>query len=84
MELCDAMANYYKHRDEWPTDWKDCKKFAKITTELLHTAGFKQNDEYLCTTVATLLFGNVQIDSLARLVDMLSSWRASIIANARS
>jgi len=79
MQLCDTMANYYKHRDEW-TDWT--APAARRTTELLQTAGFTKSDHHLCTTVATLLFGNVVVKSLVPLVDMLSSWRVAVIASA--
>ena len=78
MQLCDTMANYYKHRDEW-TDWT--APAARRTTELLRTAGFTQDNQHLCTTVATLLFGNVVVKSLVPLVDMLSSWRVTVIAS---
>jgi hypothetical protein len=79
MQLCDTMANYYKHRDEW-ADWTD--PAARRTTELLRTAGFTQGNQHLCTTLATLLFGNVKVESLVPLVDMLSSWRVAVIAGA--
>jgi len=79
MQLCDTMANYYKHRDEW-VDWTDPS--ARRTTELLRAAGFTHGNRHLCTTVATLLFGNVEIESLVPLVDMLSSWRVAVIASA--
>ena len=79
MQLCNTMANYYKHRDEW-VDWTD--PAARHTTDLLRTAGFTEGDKHLCTTVATLLFGNVVVKSLVPLVDMLSSWRVAVIASA--
>ena len=79
MQLCDTMANYYKHRNEW-ADWTD--PAARRTTEVLRTAGFTQGNQHLCTTVATLLFGNEKVESLVSLVDMLSSWRVAVIASA--
>jgi hypothetical protein len=78
MQLCDIMANYYKHRDEW-VRWADAA--ARRTTELLRTAGFTESDDHLCTTAATLLFGDMKVESLVPLVDMLSSWRVAVIAN---
>jgi hypothetical protein len=78
MQLCDAMANYYKHRDEW-SDWAD--PAARRTTELLRTAGFTDSDRHLCTTVGTLLFGDVKIESLVPIIDMLASWRVAIVAS---
>jgi hypothetical protein len=82
MLLCDTMANYYKHRDEWD-DWAaSTTPTARRTTELLQMAGFTEGDKHLCTTVATLLFGNVVVKSLVPLVDMLSSWRVAVIASA--
>ena len=79
LQLCDTMANYYKHRDEW-ADWTD--PAARRTTDLLRMAGFTQGNQHLYTTVATLLFGNVKVESLVPLVDMLSSWRVAVIASA--
>jgi hypothetical protein len=82
MQLCDTMANYYKHRDEWD-DWAaSTTSAAARTIELLQMAGFTEGDKHLCTTVATLLFGNVEVKSLVSLVDMLSSWRVAVIASA--
>ena len=79
MQLCDTMANYYKHRDEW-TDWTT--PAGARTIKLLRRAGFREIDKHLCTTVATLLFGNVEVESLVPLMDMLSSWRGAVIAEA--
>ena len=78
MQLCDTMANYYKHRDEW-INWTD--PAACRTTEFLRMAGFTQGDGHLCTTVATLLFGNLNAKSLDSLSDMLLSWRVAVIAS---
>jgi len=81
MQLCDTMANYYKHRDEWDEWAASTTSAAARTIELLRTAGFTEGDKHLCTTVATLLFGNVEVKSLVSLVDMLSSWRVTVIAS---
>jgi hypothetical protein len=81
MQLCDTMANYYKHRDEWDEWAASTTSAAARTIELLRTAGFTEGDKHLCTTVATLLFGNVEVNSLVPLVDMLSSWRVAVIAS---
>jgi hypothetical protein len=81
MQLCNTMANYYKHRDAW-TDWTD--PAARRTTDLLLAAGFTQGNQHLCTTAATLLFGDAEVESLVPLVDMLSSWRVAVIASAKS
>jgi hypothetical protein len=78
MQLCDTMANYYKHRDEWD-DWTNPSPNARATIESLRTAGFTQGSQHLCTTVATLLFGDVKVESFVTLADMLSSWRIAII-----
>ena len=75
MQLCDTLANYYKHRDGWD-NWMD--PAALRTTELLHTAGFTQGNQHLCTTVATLLFDNMKVETLVPLADMLSSWRIAV------
>ena len=80
MQLCDTMANYYKHRDEW-SDWDDVEKpAARRTIQFLRTAGFAQRDQYLCSTVARLmLLNDEEIKSLVPLMDMLTSWREKVI-----
>jgi len=76
MQLCDTMANYYKHRDEWD-NWKDSK--ARRTTDILRKAGFSESSLYLCSTVAKLLFGDEKLESLVPIVDMLSAWRFTVV-----
>ena len=79
MQLCDTMANYYKHRDEW-SDWDDVESHAaRRTIQLLRTAGFAQRDQYLCSTVARLMLGDERIESLVPLIDMLASWRKKVL-----
>ncbi len=84
MQLCDTMANYYKHRDGWPSNWVEAKGLDKGTVKLLQIAGFSHTDRHLCTTVASLFFGNVEVKSLVPLVKMLTSWRQAVIKTAKS
>ncbi len=80
LQLCDTMANYYKHRDEWD-DWDH--PLAARTTSLLRVAGFSKEDLYLCTCVAALLIGTQEFRSFVPLASLLSKWRTAVIASLK-
>jgi hypothetical protein len=35
----DALANYFKHHDEWPADWSEAKGRARATIAIVGTLG---------------------------------------------
>ena len=58
MELCDAMANYYKHHDEW-NDWSKPGRHQK-TISILHAVGINQFDGVPYDRVMGLLWPQIE------------------------
>ena len=56
VELCDAIANYFKHHDEW-TSWSTMGRNQK-TVSILRAAGLQENDEFPCRKAADILWSN--------------------------
>jgi len=76
IELCDAIANYFKHHDEW-ANWSPTERNRK-TISVLIAAGIKETDEYPCDKAASLLWSNNDED-LEPLLDLLTKWREATI-----
>jgi hypothetical protein len=53
MELCDAIANYFKHHDEW-NSWSAKGRHQK-TVSILCVAGIEEDDEFPCRKAADIL-----------------------------
>ena len=75
LELCDALANYYKHHDEWES-WSAIGRQQK-TVATLQAAGIQESDSYPCIKAAEMLWLNTQ--SLESLLLLVSSWRETVI-----
>jgi hypothetical protein len=81
IELCDAMANYFKHHEQWP-DWSATGR-RKATVSVLHAAGITDDDNYPCLKAAKMLSLD-QGDDMEALVALISGWRASVIADCKN
>ena len=78
MELCDAIANYFKHHDEW-NSWSATGRHQK-TVSILRAAGIEENDDFPCRKAADMLWSNNDGSDLEPLLLLISSWRAAVIA----
>ncbi len=78
MELCDAIANYFKHHDEW-NSWSAKGRHQK-TVSILRAAGIEENDEFPCRKAADILWSNNDGSDLKPLLSLISSWREAVIA----
>jgi hypothetical protein len=76
IELCDAIANYFKHHDEWES-WSPTERNRK-TISILVATGIKETDEYPCDKAASLLWSNSDED-LEPLLELLTKWREAVI-----
>ena len=76
LELCDAMANYFKHHDEWQR-WSGRGRKQK-TVAILQTIGIKESDNYPCIKAVHILLSQDEWD-LIPLLKLLSKWRESVI-----
>jgi hypothetical protein len=78
MELCDAIANYFKHHDEW-SSWSAPGLHQK-TVSILHAAGIEENNDFPCRKTADILWSNNDGSDLEPLLLLISSWRKAVIA----
>ncbi len=80
MELCDAIANYFKHHDEW-NSWSATGRHKK-TVSILRAAGIEKNNDFPCRKAADILWSNNDGSDLESLLSLISSWRKAVIADA--
>jgi hypothetical protein len=79
MLLCDAIANYFKHHDEWP-DWTpNPTERRKQTIDVLDAVGITETTTYPCQEAAKILWGWSSLD-LEPLFSMLVEWREKVVA----
>jgi hypothetical protein len=78
MELCDAIANYFKHHDEWGDSSATGRN--QKTVSILLAAGIQENDEFPCRKTADLLWSNNDKPDLEPLLSLISNWRKAVIA----
>lgn len=80
LQLCDAVANYYKHHEEWD-DWQPIGK-RKHTIPALQSAHIGENDSYPCHKAAQLLLPDTGED-LSPLATILRNWRSDTISSIK-
>jgi hypothetical protein len=76
LELVDAMANYFKHHDEWP-DWSASGPHQRTVT-VLRSVGIDENDHCLCVEAANILLQHEDWN-LTELLQLLSTWRKAVV-----
>jgi hypothetical protein len=76
LELCDAIANYWKHHEEWE-GWSVTDR-NKRTIDTLNVVGIGEQDYFPCNSTANILWPKGASD-LEELIDLLSSWRQQAI-----
>ena len=76
MQLCDSIANYFKHHDEW-LDWTPNSK--KKAIYALNGVGITEMTTYPCQEAAKIMWGFGSSD-LEPLLSMLSEWRKKVVA----
>jgi hypothetical protein len=78
VETVDALANYFKHRDEWPRDWNKLKKpNEKRTARIVLSAGGDMGSTGNLSVGAEAL-GIDERYSLRRLSNIMMRWRIGI------
>lgn len=79
MQLCDAVANYFKHHDEW-ADWIPApNELRKKTIDVLNEVGITQTTAHPCQEAAKILWGVNTLD-LDALLSTLAEWREKTVA----
>jgi len=74
LELCDALANYYKHHDEWES-WSAVGRQQR-TVATLQAAEIIESDAYPCIKASEMLWLNTQ--SLESLLSLITNWREAV------
>jgi hypothetical protein len=77
MELCDALANYYKHHDEWG-DWSAPGRHQK-TVAILHSVGIKQFESIVFDQAIGILWPENKNYDINQLVLLLKQWRKNVV-----
>lgn len=78
VQAIDGFANYFKHRDEWPTqDWSALDKRSKPTADIIREVGAQSGTTGNFRKGATTL-GNGQFNDLGVFVDILIKWQENL------
>ncbi len=77
VEVCDAVANYFKHHDEWRS-WEPTERNRRTLT-ILRSAGMNENVDYPCIRAFEMLSPESQM-SFVSLLEEVSVWRKVVIA----
>lgn len=78
LELCDAIANYYKHHDEWGS-WSPTSRNQK-TISILQAVNIEEQDHYPCCKAANILGLTGNSQDMETLLSLISNWREKVIA----
>lgn len=80
VQLIDALANYFKHQDEWKGAWEKLKGKQKDTASILQSAGVKQFSTGQFRDGARTL-GNETYSNFAPVLSVLKDWGDNVMAD---
>jgi hypothetical protein len=83
IEVLWALANYFKHRDEWPTDWKNMNGLSKRTATVIEAAGLCCGSSGNLRTGAEAL-GNSDYNNVTAFYGAISQWSTAVRDRLRS
>lgn len=78
VEVMNAFANYYKHRDEWDYEWGSLKGHQQETATIISSAGAFQSSTCNLRTGAAYL-GNLVYANVSAFGKLFSNWRKDLI-----
>ncbi|MCG8603524.1 hypothetical protein MJD09_00795 [bacterium] len=73
VQVIDAAANYFKHKDEWTQPWSAMDGHRGRTAEIVMAGGAKEGSTGNLRCLANSI-GNVTFDDMEVLVDILRDW----------
>lgn len=76
IQAIDALANYFKHRDEWNTNWEKLSGGSAVTRDLVRKIGLEQCSSGNLRTGAEVL--GCQDLRTNRLAKLLGKWRERV------
>ena len=84
--LIEALANYFKHRDEWSNRWNDLKPSQRRTAKVLKSVGLLDNIEGNLVVIGsfrdvfTQIVDHDDYENVGQLAVILEGWRDSLKA----
>lgn len=82
IQLINAIANYYKHHEEW-SGWK-VEGQSKRTVETLNSCGISENTPYPCHEAAQLIWPTEVLCELNEMLEILVGWRKSLLQHVKN
>jgi hypothetical protein len=82
VELIDAFANYFKHRDEWPANWDKLDNRQAQTKKVIESVGAKQGCSGNMRTGAEAL-GNTGYHDVGIFYRVIGRWEDAVRAGYR-
>ena len=82
-EVVDGFANYFKHRDEWATNWQKLPERAQKTVRIIQSAGAESGSTGNLRQGSRFL-GNPDFDETLIFLDKLEHWHLDLIDAYRS
>lgn len=77
IEILWSLANYYKHHDEWPTNWPEAVGGTVYTITVISAAGLEQGSSGNLRTGAKSL-GIDQFTNLDVLIEIIQDWTGGL------
>ena len=77
VQVIDALANYFKHHDEWRGDWVNLTGKSRKTADIIVAVGASQGSTGNLRTGAKAL-GIEEFNRLERLVGIIGQWRQDL------
>lgn len=77
VELIDAFANYFKHRDEWHWDWEKLNVQQKKTAKVIQEAGARSGSSGNIRQGSCAL-GNPEFTNTTLFLDRLEQWHIAL------
>ena len=82
VEVINAAANYYKHRDEWRLPWKKLGKRQRETVAIIEACGAQSGSTGNMRALARVL-GNKGFNRSAKYGDLLEVWAEALVTSYR-
>ncbi len=79
IEAINALANYFKHGDEWPRDWAQATGQAADTIRVITAVGLSRGSSGNLRRGARSL-GNKSFDDMDVFGDLLGSWHENVMS----
>jgi len=81
IQAIEALANYFKHSDEWPRGWVNPPANSKPTIDILHALGFQFGDNSILRNAMQFFDSN---GNLLALANSVNEWHGAILGELKS